>query len=195
MPKTITVALLILWGLSAPAVAQDPHPIDFDEVEWQSASVEDMAFFDAYIGNFRSETHTAQGSGKEFFFTIRYEWYNTAKSVIKWTIDTHIPADDIVRRNGEGFYAFDPFENRIQVIGFFPSRPVNSKGWVSDFDPDTGERVIRVIAMSPDGQVTQVRDTFWLIDEDTWGNATYISVDGGDWQALPQGTYSRIEPG
>lgn len=193
MPKMPMTALLILASLAAPTLAQDPHPTDFEKVEWQSASVDDMAFLDAYIGDFRSETHVAQGSGKEYFFTISYEWYNSAKTVIKWTIDTHIPADDVVRRNGEGFYAFDPFENRIMVTGFFPARPVTSKGWLSEFDPETGERVVRVVAMSPDGQVTQVRDTFWVIDEDTWGNATFISVDGGDWQALPQGTYTRIE--
>lgn len=195
MPKAALIALAIVAGLTAPAMAQDPHPIDFDEVEWQSATVDDMAVLEAYIGDFRSETHVAQGSGKEYFFTISYEWYNDAKTVIKWTIDTHIPADDVVRRNGEGFYAFDPFENRIMVTGFFPSRPVTGRGWISDFDPETGERVVRVMAMSPDGQVTQVRDTFRVIDEDTWANATFISVDGGDWQALPQGTYTRIEAG
>lgn len=188
------IALAILTA-AAPAMAQEPHPIEFDEVEWQHATVEDMAFLDAYIGTFRSETHTAPQSGKEYYFTIEYEWYNEAKTVVKWTIDTHIPADGIVRRNGEGFYAFDPFEDRIMVTGFFPARPVTSKGWLSEFDPETGERVVRVVAMSPDGQVTQVRDTFWLIDENTWGNATYLSVDGGDWQALPPGTYTRVEAG
>jgi hypothetical protein len=193
MARSAITAILISGCLAVPAVAQDPHPIDFDAVEWQTASVEDMTFLDAYIGDFRSETFSTGDSGKAYFFTIRYAWYNAAKTVIKWTIDTHIPADDLVRRNGEGFYAFDPFENRIMVTGFFPGRPVTSKGWMSEFDPETGERVVRIMAMSPDGQVTQVRDTFWIIDENTWGNATYVSVDGGEWQALPQAVYTRIE--
>ncbi len=188
-----SAAMLILFVLSDDVIARDPHPIDFDEVEWQSASVEDMAFLDAYVGNFRSQTYTAEGSGKEYFFTIRYEWYNTARTVMKWTIDMHVPVDGIVRRNGEGFYAFDPFENRIMVIGFFPGRPVTGKGWISEFDVATGDRAVRIMAMTPDGRVTQIRDTFRIIDEDTWANATYVSMDGGQWQALPPGTYTRIK--
>ena len=188
-------ALSILAALSAGAIAQDSHPVDFGKVEWQSASVEDMAFLDAYIGNFRSETYAMADSGKEYYFTVRYEWYNTAKTVLKWTIDTHFPADGIVRRNGEGFYAFDPFEHRIMVTGFFPARPVTSKGWISDFDTETGDRVVRMMAMSPDGQVSQIRDTFRIIDENSWENATFISLNGGDWQALPPGIYTRIETG
>ncbi len=152
-----------------------------------------MALFEPYIGTFRSQSYFAEGSGKEFFFTIKYEWYNPVKTVIKWTIDTHIPADEVVRRNGEGFYAFDPFEDRIMVTGFFPGRPVVGKGWVSDFNVETSERVIRIIAKNPEGQTTQVRDTFWVIDENSWGNATFISIDGGEWQALPQGVYTRVE--
>lgn len=190
--KTIA-ALFALFMLPASASAQDPHPIDFDKVEWQSASVDDMAFLDAYIGNFRSETHTAAASRKEYYFTVRYQWYNAARTVMKWSIDTHTPADGVVRRNGEGFYAYDPFEKRIMVTGFFPARPVTSKGWISEFDPETGDRVVRIMAMSPDGQVTQIRDTFRIIDEDTWANATYISINGGEWRALPPGTYTRIE--
>lgn len=190
-----TVALFALSALPGYAIAQDPHPVDFDDVEWQSASVEDMAFLDAYVGDFRSETFTAEGSGKEYFFTVRYEWYNTARTVMKWTIDTHVPEDGAVHRNGEGFYAFDPFENRIMVTGFFPGRPVTGKGWISEFDPDTGARAVRIMAMTPDGQVTQIRDTFRIIDEDTWANATFISMNGGPWQALPPGTYSRVDTG
>ena len=191
MQTTMMAAVLVLLAVPADGIAQDPHPIDFDKVEWQSANVEDMAFLDAYVGNFRSETYTAQ-SGKEYHFTIRYEWYNTARTILKWTIDTHIPADGVVRRNGEGFYAFDPFENRIMVTGFFPGRPVTGKGWLSEFDTETGERVVRIMAMSPDGQVTQIRDTFRIIDKDTWANATFISVNGGPWQAMPPGTYTRL---
>lgn len=193
MQNITPVLLTVTICLATNAFAQDPHPIDFDDVDWQGATVEDMAFLDAYIGDFRSETYTAQGSGKEFFFTVRYEWYNTARTVIKWTIDMHVPADEIVRRNGEGFYAFDPFESRILVTGFFPGRPVTGKGWISEFNTETGERVVRIMAMSPDGRVTQIRDTFRIVDEDTWANATFVSVDGGPWQALPPGTYTRIE--
>ena len=124
MQQTKIAALIVMVGLSAGAIAQDPHPVDFDKVDWQSASVEDMAFLDAYVGNFRSETYEMADSGKEYHFTVTYEWYNTAKTVVKWTIDTHIPADGVVRRNGEGFYAFDPFENRIMVTG----APGNEQG-------------------------------------------------------------------
>lgn len=40
---------------------------------------------------------------------------------------------------------------------------------------------------------TEVRDTFWLIDEDRWTNETFLSVDGGPWQKISSGVYTRVE--
>jgi hypothetical protein len=48
--------------------------------------------------------------------------------------------------------------------------------------------------MEPDGSLTHVRDSFEIVDADTWKNTTRIRKDGsGDWELAYEGTYRRVD--
>ncbi|MDX1570904.1 MAG: hypothetical protein R3200_10480 [Xanthomonadales bacterium] len=177
----------------AGSVWAEEHPVDFAKVDWPTASVEDMRLLEPYVGAFRGDTLTAQ-SGTEYFFLVRYEWYDRPKQILKYTLTTHIPERGEARPLGEGFYRFDPTTERIEVAGIFRDGRAGS-GFMSVLDPQTHEREVRIQGASPDGTINQVRDTFWIIDEDTWGNRTFIATPEGEWQVVSEGTYRRVEEG
>ncbi|MDX1460310.1 MAG: hypothetical protein R3348_04580 [Xanthomonadales bacterium] len=189
--KHFTWVIALCCLLSCPPRAHAEHPVSFENVNWQDGAVADMAMFEPYIGTFRGQTYEADG-GVEYFFSVTYEWYDRPKSVVKYTLRTHITGRDEVRPLGEGFYLWDAFNERIAVVGVFLDGRKGT-GFMSPYDTESGEREVRIRSMGPNGSPVQVRDTFWLIDDDTWGNATFISTDGKPWQKVSEDTYRRFE--
>ncbi len=175
----------------AAAEDEEAHPIDFAEVQIPQAAPRDIHIFDPYIGTFRGEKQISD-EGKEFFYDVSYNWYDAGHTVVKFTIKLVVPSDTLERINGEGYYGYDPFRKQLFVHGYFPGGVVGF-GAVSEFDPSMGTRVTRAHSQSADGATTEVRDTFWLIDKDSWGNATFISQDGGAWQKVHEGVYTRVQ--
>ena len=191
MKRLKTILWLAVCVPMTAVLADDQHPVSFETVNWQETNIQDMEMFQPYIGTFRGETYTAD-SGTEYYFTITYAYYDLARTVVKYTLETHIPSRQQIRPLGEGFYMWDAFTSRIKVVGVFRDGRIGS-GFMSPFDPETGAREVRIRASNPDGSQTQVRDTFWLIDENSWGNKTYISNKGAPWQAISETVYTRIE--
>ena len=191
MKTAVLLSMSTCLAFSSPLYAEEKHPVNFDDVEWQASSVEDMSMFEPYIGSFRGETFTAD-SGTEFFFSVTYEYYDRNRTVVKYTLQTHLPQTSEVRPLGEGFYMWDAFSSRIKVVGVFKDGRIGS-GYMSPYDTQSGAREVRIHASNPDGSQTEVRDTFWLIDEDSWGNKTYISNGGEPWQAISEAVYTRLK--
>ncbi len=191
MKFLVLVCLVSSAVFCSALLAEQEHPVSFEDVEWQKSSIEDMGMFEPYIGTFRGETYTAD-SGTEYYFSITYEYYDRAKSVVRYTLETHLPQTEEVRPLGEGFYMWDAFTSRIKVVGVFRDGRIGS-GYMSPYDTETGAREVRIHASNPDGTLTEVRDTFWLIDEDSWGNKTYISNNGDPWQAISEAVYTRVD--
>lgn len=194
MPRIVRYFLLATGALAftVPAAAQETPPTDFDQVEWQSAEPADIHVMDPYIGTFRSETRS-RNDGTEFYFTVSYAWYDAGQTLVKTTIRMVIPETGEERLIGDGFYGYDAFAGRIFSHVFF-SRGTAAHGWISDFDPGPSlRRVVRLRSRDQDNVTTEVRDTFWLIDEDRWINETFLSVDGGPWRKISSGVYTRVE--
>lgn len=189
--KIMMTLLLAISLAPLGVVAGEEHPLDFSDVQWQESTAEDMSLFEPYIGTFRGETYTAD-SGTEFYFTIKYEFYDRNKTVVRYSLQTHLPQSNEVRPLGEGFYMWDVFTSRIKVVGVFRDGRIGS-GFMSPYDAETGAREVRIHASNPDGSMTEVRDTFWLIDKNSWGNKTYISNDGTPWQAVSEAVYTRVD--
>jgi hypothetical protein len=55
------------------------------------------------------------------------------------------------------------------------------------------ERVVRIHARQPDGVVVEVRDTFWVIDADSWGNRTFVAMGEKGWQVVSDEVFTRVE--
>lgn len=182
---------VMLVGLPAQARAEDRPPIKFDDVKWQAAAPADMAVFEPYMGTFRGTTQEADGR-TEFYFAITYAWFNRDRTVVRFTIETRIPSRDEVHSLGEGFYYYEPFLKRIAVAGFFKDGRIGS-GFMTPFDTTTHERVVRIHAQQPDGGAVEVRDTFWVIDGNSWGNRTFMGTEKGGWQVVSDEVFTRIE--
>jgi len=188
MKKAIMV-LAFTFGGAFPALAED-HPVDFNAVQVQSASVEDMAQFQPFIGTFQGKTYEGQ-NGTKFYFTVKYEYYNRDNTVVKFTLTTHLPDSGEERPLGEGYYYFDRMDGVIRVMGVFKDGRIGA-GYMTPFDAEAGTREVRIAAKTPNGQTNQVRDTFKILDENSWLNITYIANDKGEWQAVSEDIYSRV---
>ena len=186
----IALAMLALC-FTHPAAAEDS--IEENAVP-QSAVAEDMALFEPYIGLFRSQDYTRQSDGARFHFTIDYSWYDVAKSIVAYRIEMVIEGDDMVREIGEGFYFFDRIESRIGVIGMFRDGR-SGRGHMGEFDRRTHARTVWVTGTSPRQPPIEVRDSFELIDENSWRNVTRISSGGeaAEWRVISDSVYTRIE--
>jgi hypothetical protein len=183
---------LVLGSWSPALAAEDGSPpISFDDMAWQSAGPADLHVFDPYIGTFEGKPYTSD-EGKAYHFKVSYEWYDKGQTLIKFSIRVVVPANNLDRVIGEGFYGYDPFTKRIFAHGYFP-RGQAGWGWVSAFDPATHARVTRVHSQGADGVTTEVRDTFWVIDENSWGNITFVSQGGAPWQQVSDEVFTRVE--
>jgi hypothetical protein len=185
----LLIAAAMTLGTLGRAHADDASPPRFDDVKWQSAGPADMALFAPYIGTFRGSTRKAD-DGTEFYFTVAYDWFDQARTVVKFSLEIHIPSRDQVRSLGEAFYYYEPSLKRLAVAGFFRDGRTGS-GFVTPFDTTTHERVVRVRSRQPDGSQVDVRDTFWVIDADSWGNRTFVATDDG-WQVVSDEIFNRV---
>lgn len=185
MLRNVALLAFILVGLAAPARAlKDDAP--------QSATAEDMKIFTPYIGEFRSPTQTFDDSDVEYYFTVEYQWFDKDKTIVKYVVAMQVPAQERTLVTSEGFYGFDPFNDRLYVFGAF-SRGMSGWGAVGRFDHETGARETWAKSIDPDGVLTQVRDAFEVIDADSWKNVTRLRQgDETEWRVVHEGVYTRV---
>lgn len=161
--------------------------------EPQSAAPADMKIFEPYIGIFRSESKKFDDSDVEYHFTVSYEWFDQARSIVKYTVAMEIPVQQRTIVNSEGFYGYDPFNENLYVFGAF-TRGMTGWGTVGKFDHESGARETWAKSMNPEGVVTLVKDTFQLIDADHWSNKTFLrSGDAAEWRLVVEDVYTRVE--
>jgi len=159
----------------------------------QPASPGDMKIFEPYIGTFRSDTKLFDDSDIEYYFTVSYQWFDQARTIVKYTVAMEIPVQNRTIINSEGFYGYDPFNQNLYVFGAF-TRGMTGWGTVGTFDHESGARETWAKSMSPEGVVTHVRDTFQHIDADHWSNKTFLrSGDEAEWKLVVEDAYSRVK--
>ena len=161
----------------------------FDDMTWQTAEATDMALFEPFIGTFRSDDKVSP-NGTEYRFIIDYGWYDDKKTIIKYTLEIEFPEQEDIRPIGEGYYRLDPLTRRIAVVGVFRDGR-SGAGFMTPFDVETGSREVRIRALMPDGAEGEVRDTFWVIDKDTWGNRTFMRSGNAPWRQVSEDVYHR----
>lgn len=162
----------------------------FEKMKWQTAAAGDMVLFEPFIGTFASEDKVF-ANGTEYRFLITYDWYDSKKTVVKYTLQIEFPEKEDIREIGEGYYRFDPVTGRIAVVGVFRDGR-SGAGFMTPFDAETGSREVRIRTLLPSGEAGEVRDTFWVIDQDAWGNRTFIRSDDTPWQQISEDIYRRV---
>lgn len=191
MLTALLVALFAQIAAAAPASQSRPTPAG-ESFEPQRATPEDMKIMAPYIGTFRSPTQLFDDGKTEHYFTVSYEWFDRARTIVKFTVSMVIPSQDRTLVNSEGFYGFDPFEDRLYVFGAF-TRGMTGWGAMCRFDHDTGARAVCARSKTPDGNVVSVRDTFEPVNADSWRNRTWVREgEEGEWKPVHEGIYTRI---
>lgn len=170
----LAIACAVAAELSAPVTAQD------------------MKIMERYIGEFRSATQLFDDGKTEYHHLLKYQWFDRAKTVVKFTISMAIPSQERVLTIGEGFYGYDAVDKRMYVFGVF-SHGASGWGTICEFDHDTGARTVCVRSSETDGSVTHVRDSFEIVDADHWKNSTRARKgESGDWELVYEGSYTRV---
>ena len=187
----LTVLSVIALGQVANAdEAEEKLSAPFEKMIWQTAAATDMALFEPFIGRFASEDKVS-AEGTEYRFIIDYDWYDNKKTVVKYTLEIEFPEQNDIRPIGEGYYRFDPLTGRIAVVGVFRDGR-SGAGFMTPFDVETGSREVRIRTALPGGNAGEVRDTFWVIDQDTWGNRTYMRSGDASWRQVSEDVYHRV---
>ena len=187
----LTVLSVIAVGQVANADdAEEKFSAPFENMIWQTAAATDMALFEPFIGRFASEDKVS-AEGTEYRFIIDYDWYDNKKTVVKYTLEIEFPEQNDIRPIGEGYYRFDPLTGRIAVVGVFRDGR-SGAGFMTPFDVETGSREVRIRTALPGGNAGEVRDTFWVIDQDTWGNRTYMRSGDASWRQVSEDVYHRV---
>lgn len=178
-PAAFRTAIVIASILLPPAAGAEP------------ASAGDIRIMERYIGEFRSPTYLFDDGKTEHHFSVRYEWFDRPRTLVKFTILMSIPSQDRVITNAEGFYGYDSVRKELYVYGAF-SYGASGWGTICEFDLETGARTVCARTMEPDGSLTYVRDSFEVVDDDTWRNTTRIRKgETGEWVKAHEGIYSR----
>jgi len=181
-PAGLRPTLAIAALLCATAQAEAPPP----------ATAEDMRIMDRYVGLFRSATQVFDDGRTEYHHLLRYEWFDRGETIVKFTISMAIPSQDRVLTTGEGFYGYDAVEKRIYVFGAF-SHGASGWGTLCELDHATGARTVCARTSEPDGSFTHVRDSFEIVDADTWKNTTRArKSEDDDWAVVYEGRYTRV---
>lgn len=187
----IVIALAATAALGPSTEGEQAVTTRYDAVP-QRAAADDMRIMAPYIGEFRSATHTFDDGKTEHYFVVKYEWFDRARTIVRFTISMVIPSQGRTLVNSEGFYGFDPFLERLYVFGAFTH---GTSGWgsICEFNHDTGARTVCAKSKSADGVATHVRDAFEVVDDNTWKNKTRVREgERGEWQLVYEGTYTRV---
>ena len=187
----LTVLSVIALGQVVNADdAEEKLSASFENMTWQTADATNMALFEPFIGRFASDDKTT-AEGTAYRFIIDYDWYDTKKTVVKYTLEIEFLEQNDIRPIGEGYYRFDPLTGRIAVVGVFRDGR-SGAGFMTPFDVKTGSREVRIRTALPGGNAGEVRDTFWVIDQDTWGNRTFMRSGDAPWRQVSEDVYRRV---
>jgi len=187
----LTVLSVVAFGHAVHAEdAEDKLSAPFEKMTWQTAAATDMALFERFIGRFASDDKVS-ANGAEYRFIINYDWYDDKKTVVKFTLEIEFPEQEDIRPIGEGYYRFDPLAGRIEVLGVFRDGR-SGAGFMTPFDVETGSREVRIRTALPGGDAGEVRDTFWVIDQDSWGNRTFMRSGDAPWRQVSEEVYRRV---
>lgn len=185
--------LCVLITFASAAVAGGADSFEAFDGSPQAASVEDMRIMVPYVGTFRSVDHTFDDSEIAYHFEVDYEWFDASQTIVKWTVTMVIPEQERRIVNGQGFYGFDAFEQRLYVFGAF-SRGVSGWGALGSFDHDSGAREVWARSRDAEGVDTFVRDRFEVLDENRWRNETWLRIGSeAEWRKVYEGVYTRVE--
>lgn len=158
----------------------------------QRATPDDIHVFDPYVGRFTSKQLRDEESGKTFHYVAEYAWFDTNHAIVKFTISVVNEASGMQAITAQGFYGYDPFEERLYVFGAFTTGS-SGFGSVGEFDRKTHRRVTWARSKAPDGTTIHVRDSFEIVDFDTWQDVTSIQQgDDGPWKVVYEDTFTRI---
>ncbi len=158
----------------------------------QHAVPDDIHVFDPYIGRFRSKQFHDDQTGAPFHYIAEYEWFDTNHSIVKFTISVVVETSGKQAIISQGFYGYDPFQERLHVFGAFTSGHTGY-GSVGEFDRRNNRRVTWARSKAADGATIDIRDAAEMQDADTWKNVTRTrkGVDG-DWKVVYEDTFTRI---
>ena len=190
LADTFLIAAFLL--LATPAMAEEEH---FEAVfgQVQSASPEDLEIKAPFIGSFRGSSDVFDDGKTEFYFVLRYDWWDKDRSFVKYTVSMVIPSQDRSLLRSEGIYGFDRSQQRLYVFGIF-SGGMTGRGFIGQFDKSAGTHEIWASSVGPDGVVTWVKDSFEVIDEDHWRNRTLMRRgEETEWRQAHEDTYTRME--
>lgn len=204
--ERLAAAILLVVACSAP-MAEEPAavapeaaspsapcepPDEFAGDTPQSATRDDIHVFDPYIGRFRSKTLRDEPSGQALYYVAEYAWFDANRSIVKFTISVVNESSGDESINGQGFYGYDPFNERLYVLGAFTFGSTGF-GCVGEFDRHTHRRVTWARSQGPDGATIHVRDAFQVVDGNTWKDVTSMKRgEGGEWQVVYEDTFTRI---
>lgn len=193
----LTIACLLMSAASASVRAEMPGDcadmLDADDAfEFaMPASRDDTSFFDYYVGEFHSDRLEFDDEETEYYFALRYDWFDQAKSTLEYSVTMVIPEQDREVPRSEGFYGYDPFEARIIAVGAFRQFGV-TLAVLEHSDPDAGTRRMLGRVQRPDGAVTLISDQFEIVDEDTFHNRAFACTTATrEWAQVYEGTYTR----
>jgi len=156
----------------------------------QAATAKDMQVFEPYIGRFRSRAFHDDDRGLDLHYFVEYRWVDSAHSVVRFRVWTRY-ADGTEVPGAEGYYGYDPFHDRLYVLGVFAG--TTGFGAVGEFDPSTRRRVTWARSWGADGVTTYVRDAFEVVDGDRFNDVTLVRRgEDGPWQVVYRDTFTRV---
>ena len=196
-PKQLACAALAMataacaTAPAAPVASQSMQEYCFDGAAPQRATADDIHMFDTYIGRFRGATQQDETSGREFFFTVEYAWFDEGHRTVRYRVALSIVGQQSDRTLSEGFYGYDPFNERVYVLGVFTSG-ASGFGAVGEFDRAANSRTTWACQIDADGRRIYVRDNMEMIDADSWRNVTRVRQgEDGDWTTITDEVMTR----
>jgi hypothetical protein len=171
-----------LTALASSGAAISPQP----------ATIDDTRIFARSAGEFRSATQKFDDGVTEYYFTVKYDWFDRNRTIMRVVVSMTVPSQGRTITSLEGFYGYDPFLQQLYVFGAFSD---GTTGWgaMGAFDHESGARAVWAVQQGPDGVITHVRDEFALVSENVWKNRTRICTeDTGAWRLASEGTYTRV---
>jgi len=192
LPTPLTAGInrfiAILWVLAFQITALSAN--DADGEPFKLASTSSMATFEPYIGRWISPPRDGQLGKSQFI--IEYRWFDANKSVVKLFITLRVEGEDQDRAQWEGFYGVHPIDGYIYYHGVNVGGR-SAIGGVVEFDIEKGTRTSFYQGKTPDGEIMNVRDSFSVIDQNSWRSVTSLKPGAGEWQTASDTVYTKIE--